>query len=68
MFETETRIHSFEVYIPMISTSFLRDPYASQFVVWKRTQIKYWNVIVAIDFVVMDNVIVALSLTSFLYT
>lgn len=38
-----------KIYIPMISTSFLRDPYASQFVVWKRTQIKYWNVIVSID-------------------
>lgn len=27
---------------PMISTSFFRDPYASQLVVWKFTQNKYW--------------------------
>lgn len=52
---TEFRILSFEIYLPMISTSFLRVPYASQLVVWKRTQIKYWIVIVSIDVDAMGN-------------
>lgn len=47
--QLNNKLTEFWIYIPMISTSFLRVPYASQLVVWKRTQITYWNVIVAID-------------------
>lgn len=39
----------------MISTSFLRVPYASQLVVCKRTQIKYWIAIASIGVNVMSN-------------